>query len=47
MLTKVPRESNFAVLNYIKPGTTDAYKEAVCFECAACWSESAWEGRKR
>ena len=41
LLAEVPGESDFAVLNYIKLGSTDACKEAVCFECTAYWSESA------
>lgn len=41
MLSKVPGESDFAVLNYIKLGSTDVCKEAVCFGCAAYRFESA------
>lgn len=41
MLTKVPRECDFAVLNYKKLGSTDACKEVVGFERAAYWFESA------
>lgn len=41
MLAKVPGESDFTVLNYIKLCNTDACKEVVCFECVAYWFESA------
>lgn len=41
MLTEVPGESDFAVLNYMKLHSTDTCKEVVCFECAAYWFESA------